>query len=311
MPLQVTGVQVPVLAFIGVEGGVGKTTLALRFARLITDAPTRPNVLLIDMDVHTMSNLTTKVMQDVPIECSGWHECVFYKKDSLATLIDVESREAIVPSPVSMGKCYLLPAYSLNAKGVYDTDIHAHHQEIEGILHSLIRQAIAQYNFSCVVINCGTIITPYMVAAVSLSDRAFWVGNNPYLEPKKLHDWIERLHEFKADIPSQKIISVLNQIEDQALVNRRDGRVYIPYDSVYFNAVYFEHNIGPSSECRHALLLLIEISFKNIRPDWQCFPIPQQQSYWIALIPKPLRPLIVLAQLLLSLVLRLLFPWKK
>ena len=52
------GQEVPVVAFYSVQGGVGKTTLARKFAELVTLAPgregRRPNVLLIDLDVEAM-----------------------------------------------------------------------------------------------------------------------------------------------------------------------------------------------------------------------------------------------------------------
>jgi cellulose biosynthesis protein BcsQ len=59
------GHRVPVVAFYSIQGGVGKSTLARKFAELLTVAPGRegskPNVLLVDLDVGAQG--LTEVLQ--------------------------------------------------------------------------------------------------------------------------------------------------------------------------------------------------------------------------------------------------------
>src|SRR5689334_5534970 len=116
------GQRVPVVAFYSVSGGVGKTTLARKFAELVTLAPGqgghRPNVLLVDLDVDSRG-LTFRVAQNLRGTFRTVHELMAAEDVTNAQAIDVTnevSLSSVSPQPAAppqqRGHLYLMPAAS-------------------------------------------------------------------------------------------------------------------------------------------------------------------------------------------------------
>src|SRR5579871_6985652 len=85
------GQQVPVIAFYSVQGGVGKTTLARKFAELVTIAEGfghKPNVLLIDLDVEAMG-LTFRLTQGLFVNPRTVHEMLAQRNVTTAQAVNV------------------------------------------------------------------------------------------------------------------------------------------------------------------------------------------------------------------------------
>src|SRR5436853_7247629 len=86
------GREVPVVAFYSVQGGVGKSTLARKFAELVTIAPGRegrkPNVLLVDLDVEAQG-LSFRLAQGLRPNFRTIHEVIAERNIAVAQAITV------------------------------------------------------------------------------------------------------------------------------------------------------------------------------------------------------------------------------
>src|ERR1041384_6315314 len=87
------GQQVPVVAFYSIQGGVGKSTLARKFAELVTRATSpagqNPNVLLIDLDVEA-SGLSFRITGSTT-RGGTIHEAIAARNANVATARDVSA----------------------------------------------------------------------------------------------------------------------------------------------------------------------------------------------------------------------------
>src|SRR2546421_9699037 len=88
------GREIPVIAFFGAKGGVGKTTIARLFAELVISASDRdgrhPNVLIIDFDVDHRG-LTVTMASNIIYRCSTVHEQIASNSATAADAVDVST----------------------------------------------------------------------------------------------------------------------------------------------------------------------------------------------------------------------------
>src|SRR5205085_12358403 len=86
------GREIPVIAFFGAKGGVGKTTIARLFAELVISASDQsgrhPNVLIIDFDVDHRG-LTVSMASDIIYNCPTVHEQIATNNATGADAVDV------------------------------------------------------------------------------------------------------------------------------------------------------------------------------------------------------------------------------
>ena len=82
----------PIVAFYSVSGGVGKTTLAKKFAELITIAPgtegRNPNVLLVDLDIDSQG-LTYRLRPRTPLGLATVHQMIAQRNVVNARAVNV------------------------------------------------------------------------------------------------------------------------------------------------------------------------------------------------------------------------------
>src|ERR1044071_7304805 len=110
------GRGIPVVAFFGTKGGVGKTTISKRFAELMTLADSAPNVLLVDGDVHHRG-MTVEMKTQTHVACKTVHDYIVSKN-----VDDVEAANvtAVIPgSRPGSGSLFFVPASSPDADHVF------------------------------------------------------------------------------------------------------------------------------------------------------------------------------------------------
>ncbi|GAH63483.1 unnamed protein product, partial [marine sediment metagenome] len=107
---------IPVICFFGTKGGVGKTTIIDEFAALVSRAPSGPNVLLVDFDVHHRG-LTVLRTKNRDGACNTIHE---YMVDSN---LEFSSAQDVTPpdEPEGRGRQFLIPSSKLASEKVFAT----------------------------------------------------------------------------------------------------------------------------------------------------------------------------------------------
>jgi len=159
------GQQVPVVAFYSVQGGVGKSTLARKFAELVTVADQKPNVLLVDLDVEAQG-LTFRLARGLRQNFRTVHEIIAERNVSVAQAITVTGEVSLSSGNLShRGQLYLMPAAPPEAKGLFDTIAGINRNELYTILLDMIKALVMHYSISCVVIDCAPGANPYSIGA--------------------------------------------------------------------------------------------------------------------------------------------------
>lgn len=147
------GQQVPVVAFYSAQGGVGKTTLARKFAELVTVAPGRegrkPNVLLVDLDVEA-EGLTFRLAHGLRQNFRTVHEVFAERNVGIAQAITVTGAVSLASgNPINRGQLYLIPAAPPEAKGLFDTIAGIDKAEVLRLLLDIINGNTAKVSMRC------------------------------------------------------------------------------------------------------------------------------------------------------------------
>jgi cellulose biosynthesis protein BcsQ len=202
------GQEVPVVAFYSVQGGVGKSTLARKFAELVTVAPGRegrkPNVLLVDLDVEAQG-LSFRLAQGLRQSFRTVHEIIAERNVSQAQAITVTGAVSLAQgNPLQRGQLYLMPAAPPEARGLFDTIATVEKDELIKLLLDMIKANVLQYDISCVVIDCAPGANPYTAAAATLADIPFLIGRNEQATydqirvlPERFREWYDRFQPAK------------------------------------------------------------------------------------------------------------------
>jgi cellulose biosynthesis protein BcsQ len=80
--------KVPIIAFFGTKGGVGKTTITNKFADLVASAEKRPKVLLIDFDVDARGTTILRT-RGRSFSCKAIHDYIAERSSNVEEVIDV------------------------------------------------------------------------------------------------------------------------------------------------------------------------------------------------------------------------------
>ncbi len=233
------GQEVPVVAFYSVQGGVGKSTLARKFAELVTIAPGRegrkPNVLLVDLDVEA-SGLTFRLTRGLRRTFRTVHEVIAERNVTVAQAITVTDEVSLASgNPPQRGQLYLMPAAPPEAKGLFDTIAGIGKDELYGLLHNMIKDLVRQYDVSCVVIDCAPGSNPYTAAAATLADIPFLIGRNEQTTYDQIRVLPERFREWYGRFQPANQRVIINAVSVKELFEKRATQFpvldYIPLTS--------------------------------------------------------------------------------
>ncbi|MDD5312905.1 MAG: AAA family ATPase [Dehalococcoidia bacterium] len=230
------GQHIPVVAFYSIQGGVGKSTLARKFAELVTLAPgrdgRRPNVLMIDLDVEAQG-LTFRVTQDSHRSYRTVHQIIAERNIAAVQAIDVTNTISITGGNLqNRGHLYLMPASQPEAKGIFDTIAKTDRKELYDLLLNMIQSLVAQYSISCVIIDCMPGADPATAAAATIADVPFLIGRNEDTTYKQIRLLPERFREFFPEFQPARQLVIINAVSVKDLFEQRrqqyDILNYIP-----------------------------------------------------------------------------------
>jgi len=235
------GQQVPVVAFYSVQGGVGKTTLARKFAELVTVAPGRdgrkPNVLLVDLDVEAQG-LTFRLTQGLGMTRNFLtvHDVMAQQNVSAVQAISVTSAVTLASgNPPHRGQLYLMPAATPDARELFDTIAQIPKDELLRLLQNMIANLVAHYDISCVVIDCAPGANPYTAAAATLADVPLLIGRNEQATYDQIQVLPERFREWYAQFQRANQRVIINAVAAKDLYVARAQQYsvfdYIPLTS--------------------------------------------------------------------------------
>jgi len=284
------GRPVPIVAFMGTKGGTGKTTVARTFIELVAQGVSRPNVLLIDSDVHHRG-MTIEIEKNTPVTCKSLHDYISSNgKDAVEpAYMSGEIRDAFG----TPGDLYFIPASYPDSDEVFHRSARIGADEMLRIIHSVITEAVKKCDCRCVVIDCGAIVDPYTAAAVRLADRAFIVATNDDISFQNLGSYPRSIRGFYPDFNTAKMKTIFNRVRSHDMLEQRkmssQQNIYasIPFQSAVMDGV---EGVGEAERLARIFLRkhvgdivkrifsgdhqeLIPDSKAMVPPDW--FPVLQ------------------------------------
>lgn len=235
------GRGVPVVAFFGTKGGVGKTTIARRFAELVTLAPSGPNVLLVDADVYHRG-MTVEMTTHTPATCKTVHDYIAARNPSGVEVADMSG--LVKGTRPDSGQLFFIPASTPDSEEVFRRAAEIGPEALLEILYKVASSAVQQYDCACVVIDCGPIIDPYTAAGAMLADRAFIIGQNEPISFSSLRTYPSRVREFYPDFSTAKMKVIINKVRGWDALKERQ----IQHQEDIFAAIPFTMEIVDVSE---------------------------------------------------------------
>jgi cellulose biosynthesis protein BcsQ len=231
------GQPVPIVAFYSIQGGVGKSTLARKYAELVTVAPgiggARPNVLLIDLDIEGQG-IFFRLTQGARYGTRTVHEMLAQRNVANAQAMDVTMAVSLSSGAgQSRGRLYLVPAAPPDAKGIFDTLAGIDPGELLSLLKDMIRGLVMQYDISCVVIDCAPGAMPYSAAAAALADVPLLIARNEQASYEQLRTLPEKFREWYPDFHASSQRVVVNAVKVAELLKARTETYgildYVPF----------------------------------------------------------------------------------
>lgn len=241
--IRIGGNPIPVIAFFGAKGGVGKTTIAKTFAELVTCASARdgrhPNVLAIDFDVDHRG-LTTLLGTGVVYNFPTVHEQIAMRSTQGADGVDIS--DAIDRPAGARGRLYLMPSAPREAANVFHEIASIEPSQLLTLITEMVQRVVDKYVVSCVVIDCGPIVNPYTAAAAKLSTAAFIVGQNEAITYQSIGVQPARIKSFYPDFNSDRVKIIINKFRNIERIKEQAERM-----DIYF-AIPFTIDIVDESE---------------------------------------------------------------
>ena len=205
--ITVDGRSVPVIAFFGTKGGVGKTTLIDKFALMVSRAESCPNVLLVDFDVHHRGLTVLRTRDDFG-SCTTIHEYMASPDLSFTTALDVTP----VSAGEGAGRQFLIPSSNMGAEKVFATLSRAKPQQLLARIQEVMTAAAAIYRAHIILIDCGPIVDPLTASAAHMSDMAFIIGQNEPISFQALHNYAQKIREFFPQFDAANVKVILNKV---------------------------------------------------------------------------------------------------
>lgn len=205
-PLIKIDINIPIIAFHGLHGGSGTTTIMEHFANLISQGKEKPNILMIDLDVFIRGLSENKMGRClVPWSCKTIHEYMSKQETTLQDVLDVTDKKFKEKS----GRVFLIPSTRSADTGVFLTMKSMQNSEILKIIYSLVISAINKYGISCVLIDCTSTINPYTSAGMYISNILFIISEVEVV----IQDHIQQIREFYPDFIPQNVKVILNKVK--------------------------------------------------------------------------------------------------
>jgi cellulose biosynthesis protein BcsQ len=232
------GHPVPVVAFYSVQGGVGKSTLAKKFAELVTIAPgqsgQRPNVLLIDLDVDSRG-LTSRLSEAMRQSFGNFrtaHDVFAERNVAAAQAISVTPAVSLAGgNPQHRGQLYLMPAAQHGSTRLFDVMAHISSDELYNLLLDMVQSLVTQYGISCVVIDCAPGNVPYSAAAATLADFPLFIGRNDIPSYEGIRRLPEQFREMYRSFQPQSQRVIINAVSVRKLYEER-AKEHVVFDYI-------------------------------------------------------------------------------
>lgn len=206
--ITVDGQPIPLIAFFGTKGGVGKTTIMDKFATIASHASHCPNVLMIDFDIHHRGLTVLRTRDSFDTSCKTIHEYLADPNLAFSRAIDVTP----TGSHGSCGKQYLIPSSKLAAEKVFASLAGVDPPNLLERLKNLLTVASTQYRTKLILIDCGPIVDPLTASAAHMSNIAFIIGQNEPISFQALQNYAVRIREFFPEFNASKARVVLNKV---------------------------------------------------------------------------------------------------
>lgn len=270
--IEMEGHRVPVIAFFGTRGGVGKSTASQYMAELVLSAPgyqgKHPNVLLIDMDVNARQLTLYFFEKHIVASCPTIHELV--RLDD-ANSVNATNVTSLITNPDKPhGELVFVPSAKREHKDVYSVGSKADPTSLCKLLSDIIQNIVTQNKISCVVIDCTAGVDNYTAAAATIADVAFCVS---LVEPNafdRIDEQSEKISYINTDFDSNKLKTILNksQRKDRIdhLTKTREVFHHIPFVDELLRGEGFDK----PDEMRMAIFkdYIVQLCEKTFRHRW-------------------------------------------
>jgi cellulose biosynthesis protein BcsQ len=258
------GQPVPVVAFYSVQGGVGKSTLARKFAELVTIAPGQnghqPNVLLVDLDTQAQG-LTFRLARGLRRQHRTVHDVIAERRVFAPVAIDVTGAVSLASGksqrhdkPQPRGQLFLMPAAPPEAMGLFEAIATIDKDELIELLRDMIQALVVQYDISCVVIDCAPNANPYTAAAAMLSNIPLLIGRNEATTYEQISVLPERFREWYSSFQPTKQRVIINAVASKERYGEQ-ARQYSIFNYIpLISDVIYETEGLDCTECMRMLL---------------------------------------------------------
>jgi len=220
--------NVPIIAFFGAKGGVGKTTITNKFADLVALSDSKPKVLLIDFDLDARGTTILRTKTE-SFSCKTIHgyvsDAVRSRDKGNKTLSDmiIKEIEALdVSETIEIRNkrlrglsesLYLIPSATPDEKQTFRTITKIEPEQLLKIILSIIDVAINKYSISCVLIDCEARVDfPYTAVGAHLADQAYIIGENVSICREAFKNYIAKMKTYFEDFNSMKMKLILNKV---------------------------------------------------------------------------------------------------
>jgi cellulose biosynthesis protein BcsQ len=204
--INVNNRHVPLIAFFGTKGGVGKTTIVNKVSSLIARAQSRPNILMVDFDIHHRGLTVLRTGDN--FKCPTIHEYLYDEN------LGFNRAHEVTPSDQAneQGHEYIVPSSNLTAQNVFESLTHTKPELLVERLSTLLKEAAAKYDIKLIIIDCGPIVDPLTASAAFMSDDAFIIGQNEPITFRSLQSYTTRIREFLPDFGASNVRVILNKV---------------------------------------------------------------------------------------------------
>ncbi len=255
---------IPIIAFFGTKGGVGKTTVMDKFATLVSSSAACPNVLLVDFDVHHRGLTVLRTKDHTGSGVTTIHEYLSNEHLSFSAACDVTPADDLS----TRGRQFLIPSSNLAAERVFATLAGAEPMQLLDRLRGILTAASQQYRIDLVLIDCGPVVDPLTASAAVMADTAFIIGQNEPISFQALQNYAIRIRDFFPDFTASKVKVLLNKVRGPIL---QGASIYaaIPFT---MEVVDYSEGLANIDEIRliyfdHCVRELVHSVFHEKRPE--------------------------------------------